>query len=512
MINEPVINSPDSPMVSILVYSYDGQYLRQCLDNIFGQSILTNFELILIDDATNDGSWQVALEFAAAFPSVITVHRNRFIRGQAWNLRNCILMAKGEVCTILTGDIAFLPEYINSCVNTIKIDPYARFGLVCLKDDPYLFTLATPYPLALPIAMPSISRSPLVSILCYNYNYGRYLRQCLESVFAQSYVNFELCFSDNASSDESWEIALEFARRYPGKMSLTRNRKNFGPDANFANCYRVMMGKYFVNFCSDDVLEPDYIEKCVQALEHHPRSGMVIVNRAIIDEYGNYTDEVPFYNQSCIIPGEEQAAVYMMAGVNPSVSQIMYRSDVVHRRTNTEALGARYYGTRIFDFNISTDFDVAYIKDPLLRHRIHSQSDTSQADSNLLPVIGLYVLNHQFADTASVRNLSKVTSRLPKSIEKLANLSMRYSVRSLLANNELTARRYHYLGMALSPQIADDPTWHQLHNYWTADPATKAKIIDDLSSSNEIVVRTISYEPPPGSIPLVIAKYRKVVF
>ena len=197
-----------------------------------------------------------------------------------------------------------------------------------------------------------------------------------------------------------------------------------------------MQGEYFVNFCSDDVLEPEYVERCVYALEAHPNAGFAMVNRAIIDEHGRRTEEPPFYNQSCIIPGEEQAAVYMMAGVNPSVSQIMYRNSIVDGRTATGALVSRYYGTRILDFNISVDFDIAYIKEPLLLHRLHSQSDTNQADTNLLPVIGLYVLNHQFADIATVRNLTKVTNRLPQSIDKLAGLAVRYSVRSLLARDE----------------------------------------------------------------------------
>jgi glycosyltransferase involved in cell wall biosynthesis len=347
-----------------------------------------------------------------------------------------------------------------------------------------------------------VLQAPLVSILCYNFNYGRYLRQCIESVFSQTYENIELCFSDNASSDESWNIALEFAEKYPDKMRLTRNRMNFGPDYNFANCKEMMLGKYFINFCSDDVLEPNFVDQCVKVLEANRNVGLVIVNRAVIDENGLRTEEAPFYNQTCIIPGEEQAAVYMMAGINPSVSQIMYRRDIADARSATAVLGARYYGTRILDFNISNDFDIAYIKEPLLLHRIHSMSDTSQADANLMPVIGLYVLNHQFNDIASTRNLTKVTGRLPQSIEKLAHLSVRYSVRSLLAKNELAAQRYFYLAMALSLQLADDPTWLQLQEYWTADTTRKAVVLEQLRSSDNLSARTISYDPPTGSTPI----------
>jgi glycosyltransferase involved in cell wall biosynthesis len=502
MIMEPVQNDPNNPLISILVYNYNEQHLKQCLDSIFSQDTLRNIEIVFIDDATSDGSWEAALEFVDRYPNIITIHRNRKTLGPLANLHNCLFMAKGRFCTILSNDQAFLPEYINNCVTLMLSDPYARFSLVCRTDDLFFPQFSQPLLLTSHLPLPSNFNRPLVTILCYNYNYGRYLRECLESVFAQTYNNIEVCFSDNASTDESWSIALEFARRYPGKIHITRNRKNFGPDANFSNCKRMMQGKFFVNFCSDDVLEPEYVERCVDILETNLNVGFVIVNRDVIDENSLRTHETPFYNQSCIIPGEEQAAVYMMAGVNPSVSQIMYRRDVTDNRSATAVLGARYYGTRILDFNISTDFDIAYIKDSLLLHRIHSQSDTSQIDSNLMPVIGLYVLNHQFADIASVRRMKKVLSRLPPSIDKLAGLAVRYSVRYLLAKEEQVALRYFHLAMAISPRIDADPTWQKLHEYWTADSQSKARNIEEFKNSSNLVARSISYDPPPGSIPL----------
>jgi glycosyltransferase involved in cell wall biosynthesis len=490
MIKEPLLNSLDNPLISILVYNYEGQYLRQCLESIFLQDILTNLEIILIDDATNDVSWETALEYSVKYPKIMTVSRNRRPLGAIYNRHHCRRMAKGNYCALLTSDQAFLPAYVKECVDRLRADPQARFDTVRHKEK-------------LHVEPPSMKQSPLVSILCYNYNYGQYLRQCLESVFAQTYENIELCFSDNASTDESWEIALEFARKYPGKMRLTHNRVNFGPDYNFNNCYTMKLGKYYITFCSDDVLMPDYVEKCVNALEANPNAGMALVNRAIIDENGNRTDEAPFYDQSCIIPGEEQAAVYIMAGINPSVSQIMYRSDlVVGRSAMGFTLGARYYGARIQDFLMAADFDVAYLKDALLLHRIHSQSDTSQVDANLMPIIGLYVLNHQFADVAMVRNMTKVVDRLPASIEKLAGLAVRYSVKFLLSGQEVTAKRYFYLAVAMNSEISTNITWQKIQMFWSATEENKTEIIKELMESDNLATRTISYQPPPGSKPI----------
>jgi hypothetical protein len=238
------------------------------------------------------------------------------------------------------------------------------------------------------------------------------------------------------------------------------------------------------------------------ALEAHPNAGLAMVNRAIIDEHDVRTEEPPFYSRSCVIPGDEQAAVYMMAGINPSVSQIMYRRMIVDSRTVTGGLVARYYGTRILDFNISTDFDIVYIKDALLLHRLHAHSDTSQADANLLPIVGLYVLNHQFADIAGVRRLTKVTERLPMSIDKMAHLSVRYSIRFLLAGDENTALRYFSLASAMNPLISEDETWQRLSAYWNAEQDIKASMLEGFRSTDNLSSRSISYDPPEGSIPL----------
>lgn len=50
------------------------------------------------------------------------------------------------------------------------------------------------------------TQNPLVSVLVFNYNYDRFLRECFDSVLRQTYPNVEICFSDNASNDDSWLI------------------------------------------------------------------------------------------------------------------------------------------------------------------------------------------------------------------------------------------------------------------------------------------------------------------
>lgn len=347
---------------------------------------------------------------------------------------------------------------------------------------------------------------PLVSVLIFNYNYGRYLRECLDSVFTQTYENIEICLSDNASTDDSWNIALEYARKYPGIMTITRNRRNFGLDANFANCFLNARGKYFIQLCSDNALMPEYIKQCVNALESHPSAAFAMVHRMLINKHGQRSEEPPFYNQSCIIPGVEQASVYLMAEVNLSISQIMYNKRITFEKITAGArVASHWYCIRIMDFDICCKSPIIYIKDPLLMHRLHSHNHLFLAAKNLMEIIEPYVLQHQFAEMSSIYNLPKLADRLPQSLDKLSNLCLLYCVRALTANDEKYALRYYHLAAAIAPDVADDPTFKKLEEYWASDVLEKSKIVELLKSTDNLMTRSVSYDPPPGSVPLEIS-------
>lgn len=341
--------------------------------------------------------------------------------------------------------------------------------------------------------------NPLVSVLVYNYNYGRFLKECLESIVNQTYPNIEIVFSDNASTDESWDIALAFIKQYPGCMTITRNRENFGSDANFRNCVSNLRGKYFINMCSDDMLAPEYVERCVRVMQEHPQLGFVMTHRSIIDKDGQRREEAPFYNQSCVIDGHAQAAVYMMAAVNPSVSQILYDTKKTLDKWVTDILDSRWHGARIMDFNICMEYPIGYIREPLLLNRLHGENDSFSVADNLLEVIGPYILHHQFADKAAIFGVNDVTDRLPASIEKLARLALRYCIRALLNQQVSTAKRYFHLALAMCDELESDTVFQALSRYWQGSEKEKQEILSSLNQTDDLVFRSASYNPPENS-------------
>ena len=79
------------------------------------------------------------------------------------------------------------------------------------------------------------SKKPLVSILIPNYNYGKYLGYCLDSVIDQTYRDFEVIFRDNASTDRSFEIAKLYRDKFLKQgipFKIGKNPQNLGSDRN----------------------------------------------------------------------------------------------------------------------------------------------------------------------------------------------------------------------------------------------------------------------------------------
>ena len=343
-----------------------------------------------------------------------------------------------------------------------------------------------------------MEQKPLVSIIIYNFNYGKFLRECIESALNQTYENIEIIMSDNASSDDSWEIFVEFERKYRGKFFIARNYQNFGTDHNFAVCWSARKGAFHVVLGSDDILEPTFVEKTMRVMQKHPDLGYVMCHRSIIDAEGKMSDEAPFYDRSCIMYPPGQSLVYMMAAVNPSISQVLYRSTMLtDERSGTGGLAGKYYATRILDFNIAIEFPVAYLKEPLVRHRLHGNNQNLVASDDLMEVIGFYVLNIQFADKGIEKGFPSLQDNLEKSTEKLSQLSLRYSLRSLLNDDFMQAKRYFYLAQALNLDILDTEFGKDLMLIFTSNEKghfkQKAKA---LASKANLVTRQVSYPPP----------------
>ncbi|WP_179862377.1 glycosyltransferase family 2 protein [Longibacter salinarum] len=107
---------------------------------------------------------------------------------------------------------------------------------------------------------------PYVSIGLPVYNGETYVREAIESILSQTYENFELIISDNASTDDTGAICRRFASKDP-RVHYRCNRRNLGAAPNFNRTLALARGAYFKWAAHDDFLEPTYLEKCVEVLD-----------------------------------------------------------------------------------------------------------------------------------------------------------------------------------------------------------------------------------------------------
>jgi glycosyltransferase involved in cell wall biosynthesis len=345
------------------------------------------------------------------------------------------------------------------------------------------------------------TNTPLVSILIYNYNYGRYLSECFQSALDQSYPNIEILFSDNASDDNSWEIALDFQRRYPGRITIARNRSNLGTDLNLQNCFATQLGRYYVVLGSDDVLHKDFVKVTTALLTEHFDAAYVMTHRYILDKDGNRTEEVPFYDGCYKLIPPSQNGVYMMAAINPSITQICYRTDQALRRSAMGEFGSQFYGTRIMDFRLCMDFPVVYIDAPLVGHRIHGENQSLVADKNLMEILGPYVLNLQFREIGRLYSQNIIEYKFNKSGQLLAKLALRYSLRAAKRGDIDLGLQYWHLSQALYPEIRRTAECSILGSFFGSEIPKHIKELEIIDSSMDFQ-RKVSYPPDEPFIKL----------
>ncbi len=100
---------------------------------------------------------------------------------------------------------------------------------------------------------------PLVSVIVVNYNYGRFLKQAVDSVFEQTYPNIECIIVDDASTDGSADVLLAIAKQNPGTKILRRS-DNGGQSLASKEGFEASSGEYVVFLDADDFLLPSFVE------------------------------------------------------------------------------------------------------------------------------------------------------------------------------------------------------------------------------------------------------------
>jgi glycosyltransferase involved in cell wall biosynthesis len=171
----------------------------------------------------------------------------------------------------------------------------------------------------------------LVAVGLPIYNNERYVAQSIEAILGQTFGDFVLIISDNASTDGTAEICARFARQDP-RVQYHRNPVNIGLYANFNRVFELSRSKYFKWATGDDYSAPEMLADAVAVLEADPSIGLCYPRIVIIDgegrEQGRYDDKLHLMMKD---PVERFLSVIVDRGPLVNHHLGLLRSDAIRR-------------------------------------------------------------------------------------------------------------------------------------------------------------------------------------
>ena len=119
------------------------------------------------------------------------------------------------------------------------------------------------------------------------YNCAPTLQEALDSLYAQTFQDFEIILCDDGSKDNTYEVALKNQRKHDN-IVLLRNEQNLGLNATLNKCLAVAKGEYIARMDGDDISLPTRFEKQVKFLDEHPEYAVVSAPMIYFDENGEF--------------------------------------------------------------------------------------------------------------------------------------------------------------------------------------------------------------------------------
>lgn len=233
----------------------------------------------------------------------------------------------------------------------------------------------------------------MISICLPTYNGAKYLSDTLKSIQSQTYQNFEVIVSDDASNDETLSIIESFKNDVEFPVHVFHHTPT-GIGANWNNCLKHVNGKYIKFLFQDDVMEKNCLEKMVKVLEENPKVSLVASKRNFILEEGMKTEEI---NQWIAVYGDLQdhlclpmeklnildASIFKLHTFYGSpLNKIGEPSVVMFRESLIDEVG--YFNEELkqildyeYWYRILKKHPIAIINKPLVKFRLHQNQATN---------------------------------------------------------------------------------------------------------------------------------------
>jgi glycosyltransferase involved in cell wall biosynthesis len=207
--------------------------------------------------------------------------------------------------------------------------------------------------------------APLVSIVIANHNYGRFVSEAIESALGQRYRPIEVVVVDDGSSDDSREVVAHHSVRLVAqeKQGVCRAR-NRGA--------RECKGELIMFLDADDVLEPDYVERCLDALDGAgARVAYAYTQMRLFGDENWVFEAIPFHRNTLLERNYIHASALIRRAAFDEVGGFNARFALGHEDHELWVRMVHYGYTGV------------YVPAPLLRYRRHGRTRDRVAKERL---------------------------------------------------------------------------------------------------------------------------------
>jgi len=225
---------------------------------------------------------------------------------------------------------------------------------------------------------------PRVSVITPCYNAGAFVGAMLDSVRAQTLVDWEQLVVDDGSSDDSVEIVDQAAAAEPRVRLFRQSNAGVSRARNAGYAAASPDSDYLLFLDADDMLEPTMLERMVEHMDARPLVGLAYCQPAMVDERGELLGNqswpgrfAPAPNRAWRVrelPPDETltpwVSVYALAGIVPSLA-LLRRSVYAATPGWDEALGQPCEDTDLFLW-MALKAEVHYVPRVLVNRRVHS--------------------------------------------------------------------------------------------------------------------------------------------
>ena len=213
-----------------------------------------------------------------------------------------------------------------------------------------------------------------VSVIINCLNGSKYLREAIDSVYAQTYNNWEIIFWDNASTDNSFEIA----KSYDNRLQYFRGDKTVPlySARNFA--LKQATGKYVAFLDCDDMWLPNKLELQVGAFENKMSLGLIHTNAEILEQNGSKRILHPEIQPSGKIFRD------LLRAYNINMQTVMISAEALTSVGYCFDESMLFSGDADLFLRIAHDWELLYMPDITARYREHGGSLTAKKIETLI--------------------------------------------------------------------------------------------------------------------------------